>query len=32
MLEASIPEIGILSPGVGAFTIGASVRAGYRFD
>jgi hypothetical protein len=31
-IEASIPEIGVLSPGSGVFSIGASVRAGYRFD
>ena len=30
-LEASLPEIGIVSPGSGAVTIGASLRAGYRF-
>ncbi len=32
VIEASVPEIGILSPGLGAVTIGATVRAGYRFD
>lgn len=32
VLEASIPEIGVLTPGSGLFSIGASVRAGYRFD
>lgn len=31
-LEASLPELGILSPGSGVFSIGASVHAGYRFD
>lgn len=30
-LEASIPELGYVSPGAGALTIGASLRAGYRF-
>lgn len=30
-LEVSIPELGYVSPGTGAVTIGASVRAGYRF-
>ena len=30
-LEASLPELGYISPGAGALTIGASVRAGYRF-
>ena len=30
-LEASIPEIGIVTPGTGAITLGASLRAGYRF-
>ncbi|MBX3269774.1 MAG: hypothetical protein KF729_05915 [Sandaracinaceae bacterium] len=30
-LEASLPELGYVSPGAGALTIGASVRAGYRF-
>jgi hypothetical protein len=32
VLEASIPELGILSPGSGLVTIGASLRAAYRFD
>lgn len=30
-LEASLPELGYVSPGAGALTIGASLRAGYRF-
>ena len=30
-LEASLPEVGVVSPGSGAVTIGASLRAGYRF-
>ncbi|GAB5543584.1 MAG: hypothetical protein SangKO_033440 [Sandaracinaceae bacterium] len=30
-LEASLPEIGLVTPGAGALTIGASLRAGYRF-
>lgn len=30
-LEASLPEIGVVTPGSGAVTIGASLRAGYRF-
>ena len=29
--EASLPEIGLVTPGTGAITIGASLRAGYRF-
>lgn len=32
MLEASVPELGILSPGAGLVTIGGSIRASYRFD
>jgi hypothetical protein len=32
VLEASVPEIGIVSPGAGAVTIGGSLRAAYRFD
>lgn len=32
VLEASLPELGIITPGSGAFTIGASLRASYRFD
>lgn len=30
-LEASLPELGYVSPGTGALTIGASLRAGFRF-
>ncbi|MFK7989813.1 MAG: hypothetical protein AB8I08_27590 [Sandaracinaceae bacterium] len=30
-LEVSIPEIGVVTPGTGALTIGASGRVGYRF-
>lgn len=30
-LEASLPELGVVTPGAGALTIGASLRAGYRF-
>jgi hypothetical protein len=30
-LEASLPELGVVTPGTGAVTIGASVRAGFRF-
>ncbi len=30
-LEASIPELGYASPGAGVLSIGASLRAGYRF-
>ncbi len=29
--EASLPELGVATPGAGVFTIGASVRGGYRF-
>jgi hypothetical protein len=32
MIEASVPELGILSPGAGLVTIGGTVRASYRFD
>lgn len=32
VLEAALPELGIVTPGSGAFTIGTSVRASYRFD
>jgi hypothetical protein len=32
VIEASVPEIGILSPGAGAVTIGGSLRGAYRFD
>ncbi|MCZ7684223.1 MAG: hypothetical protein M5U28_37770 [Sandaracinaceae bacterium] len=32
VIEASIPEIGVLSPGSGVLSIGGGVRAGYRFD
>ncbi len=32
MLEASILEVGVLSPGAGVVSIGGSIRAGYRFD
>lgn len=31
-IEASLPELGVITPGSGALTLGASVRAGYRFD
>jgi hypothetical protein len=30
-VEASLPEVGVVTPGSGAVTIGASLRAGYRF-
>lgn len=30
-LEASLPEVGVVTPGTGAVTIGGSLRAGYRF-
>lgn len=30
-LEASLPEIGVVSPGSGAVTIGGSLRGGFRF-
>ncbi len=32
VIEASLPELGVLTPGSGVFSIGGSVRAGYRFD
>src|SRR5690606_32923939 len=32
VIEASIPEIGVLSPGAGLVSIGGGLRAGYRFD
>jgi hypothetical protein len=32
MLEASILEVGVLSPGAGVVSIGGSIRAAYRFD
>lgn len=31
MLEASVLELSVLTPGSGVFSIGGSVRAGYRF-
>lgn len=31
-LEVALPEIGVMTNGAGAFLMGASVRAGYRFD
>lgn len=30
-LEVAIPELGVITPGAGAVTIGASARLGYRF-
>ena len=30
-LEASLPEIGVVTPGRGAVTIGGSLRGGFRF-
>ncbi len=32
LIEASLPELGVITPGSGAFTLGAGVRAAYRFD
>jgi hypothetical protein len=32
VLEASLPELSVITPGAGALSVGASVRAGYRFD
>jgi hypothetical protein len=31
-LELAVPEIGVMTNGVGALLMGASLRAGYRFD
>lgn len=31
-LEAALPEIGVMTNGVGAVVLGLSLRAGYRFD